>query len=55
MTAEDPSLAEPIAQAPKYTAEDLINEIKEKIKSRGSLSLRGLSRMFKILDNNGNR
>lgn len=33
----------------------MINDIKEKVKGRGSLGVRGLSRMFKILDNNGNR
>jgi Ca2+-binding EF-hand superfamily protein len=35
--------------------ETLINDIKEKIKARGTLGIRGLARMFKILDNNGNR
>ena len=55
LTASDPSLAEPVETAPEYTVEDLIRDIKEKIKSRGSLGIRGLARMFKILDNNGNR
>jgi hypothetical protein len=54
-TASDPSLAEPIKQVPKFTAEDLINDIKVKIQARGTLGIRGLARMFKILDNNGNR
>lgn len=55
MTAPDPSFAEIIKQAPKYTAEDLINEIKDKLKQRGTLGIRGLGRLFKIMDNNGNR
>jgi hypothetical protein len=55
VTAPDPSYAEPIKEPPKYTAEDLLNEIKEKLKARGTTGIRGLARMFKILDNNGNR
>lgn len=51
-TAPDPSFAEPIQQAQKYSAEDLINEIKEKLKARGTTSIRGLGRVFRIMDNN---
>ena len=47
--------AEPLKEVPKYTAEDLLNEIKQKLTARGTLGIRGLARMFKILDNNGNR
>lgn len=54
LTAADPALAVPIEEAPKYTAEDLIRDVKERVKSRGSLGIRGISRVFKILDNNGN-
>ena len=54
-TAPDPSYGEPIKEAPKYTAEDLLRDIKEKLKGRGTLGIRGMARMFKILDNNGNR
>jgi hypothetical protein len=53
ITALDPSLAEPIQEV-KYTTEDLIREVKEKLKNRGSLGIRGLARVFKNLDNNGN-
>jgi hypothetical protein len=53
LTALDPSLAEPIHEV-KYTVEDLVREVKEKLKDRGSLGIRGLSRIFKQLDNNGN-
>jgi hypothetical protein len=38
----------------KYTVEDLIREVKERLRDRGSLGIRGLSRVFKQLDNNGN-
>lgn len=31
-----------------------MQEIKEKLRARGSLGVRGLSRVFKIIDNNGN-
>jgi hypothetical protein len=55
VTAPDPSYAEPIKEPPKYTAEDLLFDIKDKLKKRGTLGIRGMSRMFKILDNNGNR
>lgn len=48
-------MAEPVQQPPKYTAEDLLNDIKDKLKGRGTLGIRGLGRMFRILDNNGNR
>lgn len=53
LTALDPALAEPVDEV-KYTTEDLIREVKDKLKERGSLGIRGLSRVFKMLDNNGN-
>jgi calcyphosin len=37
------------------TFEDLVNEIKSKLSGRGVLGIRSLSRIFKILDNNGNK
>jgi len=48
-------MAEPIYEAPKYTSDDLIKEIKAKLLARGTLGIRGLARIFKILDINGNR
>jgi len=42
-------------EEPVYTIESLIAEIREKIKARGTLGIRGLARMFKILDKNGNQ
>ena len=55
ITAPDPSFAEPLVQAPKYTAEDLILEIKGLLGKRGTLGIRGLGKLFRIMDNNGNR
>lgn len=55
LTASDPSLAEPVVEPPKYTADDLLREIKSKLVSRGSMSIRGLGRVFRILDDNRNR
>jgi len=55
LTAQDPALALPVAEVPKYTPADLLKEIKQKLVSRGSMSIRGLGRVFKILDDNGNR
>ena len=54
-TASDLSMEEPIYEAPKYTPDDLIKEIKAKLQARGTLGIRGLARVFKILDNNGNK
>jgi len=45
----------PLKEAPKFTAEDLFNQVRDVIKQRGTLGIRGLSRVFKILDNNRNR
>lgn len=53
--APDASFAEIAEPAPKYTAEDLVNDIKEALKSRGTMGIRGLARLFKIMDNNGNK
>jgi len=50
VTAPDPSYAEVIKEAPKYTAEDLINEIKTMLKERGTTGIRGLGRLFRIMD-----
>lgn len=54
LTATDPSLAEPAEEAPVYSVQVLIADIKNKIMTRGTTGVRGLSQMFKILDKNGN-
>jgi len=55
-TASDPSLAEPVAEpAPKYTLQDLITDIKGRLKERGMFGIRGVSHLFHSMDKNGNR
>ena len=53
--ASDPSAEAPVAEAPKYTAEQMVQEIKDKLKSRGAMMIRGIGRVFRILDDNRNR
>ena len=57
MTASDASAAEPV-EAPEelsYDGATLVNDIKQTLLSRGSMTLRGVARVFKILDDNRNR
>ena len=49
-TASDPSLSEPIKEIAKYTAEDLLNDIKAKLLARGNKTIRGLGRIFRHID-----
>lgn len=56
-TADDPAAAEPVA-APEelsYDGEQLVSDIRDTLKSRGSMTLRGVARVFRILDDNKNR
>ena len=53
--AQDASEAEPIEDAPKYDGEQMIKDIKETLTRRGSMQIRGLGRVFRILDDNRNR
>ena len=39
----------------KFTIEDLIREIKAKIIERSANGIRGISRIFAAMDNNGNK
>jgi len=39
----------------KFTIEDLIREIKSKIVERSSNGIRGIARIFKAMDDNGNK
>jgi Ca2+-binding EF-hand superfamily protein len=55
VTAPDASFAEPIELPAAYTAEDLIQDIKDKLKSRGAFGIRGVARVFKILDDGRDR
>ena len=38
----------------KFTIEDLIREVKAKIISRSANGIRGIARIFKAMDDNGN-
>ena len=53
--ATEPSAAEPIAEAPRYDGAQMMQDIKDTLKSRGAMMIRGIGRVFRILDNNRNR
>ena len=53
--AQDESEAEPIEAPVKYDGEQMIQDIKDTLKSRGAMAIRGLGRVFRILDDNRNR
>jgi len=53
--SSDESGAKPVEPASVYDGERMINDIKETLKRRGSMSIRGIGRVFRILDNNRNR
>ena len=38
-----------------FSIEDLINEVKSKLLSRSSGGIKGIARIFKAMDDNGNR
>ena len=47
--------AEPIAAPPRYDGAQMIQDIKETLKKRGAMAIRGIGRVFRILDDNRNR
>lgn len=51
----DAAAAEPVPVPRAPTAAELVQAVKEKLVSRGSLGIRGVSRMFRALDDNGDR
>ena len=56
-TSDDPAAAEPVA-APEelsYDGAQLVADIRETLKERGAMTLRGVARVFRILDDNKNR
>lgn len=53
-TAPDASFSQPIENLHKFSVDDLIAEIKAKLLSRAS-GIKGISRIFKAMDDNGNR
>jgi Ca2+-binding EF-hand superfamily protein len=54
VTSPSPAYAQPIEELNKFTIEDLVNEIKAKIIERSANGIRGISRIFKAMDNNSN-
>ena len=55
LTSPDPSYAVPIEELNKFSIEDLIREIKAKILERSSSGIRGIAKIFKAMDSNGNK
>ena len=53
--SSDPAAAEPIAEAPRYDGAQMVQDIKETLKSRGAMMIRGIGRVFRILDDNRNK
>lgn len=53
-TAPDPSYAVELEGDEEYTFEDLLKDIKNRLLERSSFGIRGLSRIFKAMDDNGN-
>lgn len=47
--------AEPKDPPAQYTGAEIVQEIKDKLKSRGAMMIRGIGRVFRILDDNRNR
>lgn len=55
VTSNDPKDAEEIEPEMTYSVDDILKEIKAKLNQRGSYGIRGIARIFKILDNDGSR
>lgn len=47
--------AEPVEQVAQYRGEDVLADIKAALVRRGSMMIRGIGRVFRILDDNRNR
>jgi len=53
-TAPDGSFAKAIEELHKFSVDDLVAEIKAKLLDRSANGIRGISRIFKAMDDNGN-
>ena len=53
--ATDPSYGRAIEDLQKFDINDLIRDIKAKILQRSAFGIRGLARIFKAMDDNGNK
>lgn len=55
VTSPSPAYALPIEELNKFTIDDLIREIKAKIIERSANGIRGIAKIFKAMDENGNK
>ena len=55
MSAPNASYAKPMEALQAFSIEDLIAEVKAKILERSSGGIKGIARIFKAMDDNGNR
>ena len=53
--SDDPAAATPVEPAARYDGAQMILDIKETLKKRGAMAIRGIGRVFRILDDNRNR
>lgn len=53
-TAPDPSYSVPLEGDEEYTIEDLMRDIKQRLLEHSSFGIRGLGRIFRAMDDNGN-
>ena len=53
--SSDPIAAAPVEAPPRYDGAQMIQDIKDTLKQRGAMAIRGISRVFRILDDNRNR
>lgn len=53
--SDDPSSEEPVQAPARYDGAQMIQDIKETLKKRGAMAIRGIGRVFRILDDNRNR
>jgi len=55
VTAPDESFCKPIEELHKFSIEDLLAEIKAKILDRSAGGMKGIARIFKAMDDTGDR
>lgn len=55
VTAPNESYNQPMEELQKFNIDDLIEEIKAKLLQRSSGGIKGIARIFKAMDDNGNR
>ena len=54
-TAPNSSYSVPMDELQAFNIDDLIKEIKEKILQRSAAGIKGIARIFRAMDDNGNR